>query len=202
MAVFSKPIMIHQKHIDYLSKVDNTLKSIIENNTIPKISKSNDYVLDLYKYIIFQQISTKAGNSIYNRFLDYYNANKNNISAWNEQEWKHIGLSNQKKNYIENIFRLKNEIYDLKQVNDVRKIYKQLIQIKGVGNWTIDMFLIFSKNNLDIFPEGDLALINVIKKEYQVDCNDKIKEIANQWSPYKTIATLYLWESLNDDFPN
>ena len=194
--------MIHQKHIDYLSKVDNTLKSIIENNTIPRISKSNDYVLDLYKYIIFQQISTKAGNSIYNRFLEYYNANKNNISDWNEQEWKHIGLSNQKKNYIENIFRLKNEIYDLKHVNDVRKIYKQLIQIKGVGNWTIDMFLIFSKNNLDIFPEGDLALINVIKKEYQVDCNDKIKEIANQWSPYKTIATLYLWESLNDDFPN
>ena len=194
--------MIHQKHIDYLSKVDNTLKSIIENNTIPRISKSNDYVLDLYKYIIFQQISTKAGNSIYNRFLEYYNANKNNISDWNEQEWKHIGLSNQKKNYIENIFRLKNEIYDLKHVNDVRKIYKQLIQIKGVGNWTIDMFLIFSKNNLDIFPEGDLALINVIKKEYQVDCNDKIKEIANQWSPYKTIATLYLWESLNDNFPN
>ena len=202
MAVFSKPIMIHQKHIDYLSKVDNTLKSIIENNTIPRISKSNDYVLDLYKYIIFQQISTKAGNSIYNRFLKYYNVNKNNISAWNEQEWKHIGLSNQKKKYIENIFRLKNEIYDLKHVNDVRKIYKQLIQIKGVGKWTIDMFLIFSKNNLDIFPEGDLALINVIKKEYQVDCNDKIKEIANQWSPYKTIATLYLWESLNDDFPN
>ena len=194
--------MITPEHIDYLSKADKILKNIIEHNTIPKISKSNDYVLDLYKYIIFQQISTKAGNSIYNRFLEYYNGNKNNISAWNEQEWKHIGLSNQKKNYIENIFRLKNEIYDLKHVNDVRKIYKQLIQIKGVGNWTIDMFLIFSKNNLDIFPEGDLALINVIKKEYQVDCNDKIKEIANQWSPYKTIATLYLWESLNDDFPN
>ena len=87
-------------------------------------------------------------------------------------------------------------------MKDKSKIYKQLIQIKGVGKWTIDMFLIFSKNNLDIFPEGDLALINVIKKEYQVDCHDKIKEIANQWSPYKTIATLYLWESLDDDFPN
>ena len=194
--------MITQEHIDYLSKADNTLKKIIKNNTTPQISKSNDYVLDLYKYIIFQQISTKAGNSIYNRFQQYYKANKNNISSWRDQEWKNIGLSNQKKNYIENIFRLKNEIYDLKKVNDVNKIYKQLIQIKGVGNWTIDMFLIFSKNNLDIFPEGDLALINVIKKEYQVDCNDKIKEIANQWSPYKTIATLYLWESLNDDFPN
>ena len=194
--------MINQEHIDYLSEVDNTLKNIIEKNKIPHISKSKDYVLDLYKYIIFQQISTKAGNSIYSRFLKYYKANKKNISSWKEQKWKSIGLSRQKKNYIENIFMLKNNIYDLKQVNDISKIYKQLIQIKGVGNWTIDMFLIFSKNNLDIFPEGDLALINVIKKEYQVDCNDKIKEIANRWSPYKTIATLYLWESLNDDFPN
>jgi len=194
--------MINQGHIDYLSEVDNTLKNIIEKNKTPNISKSNDYVLDLYKYIIFQQISTKAGNSIYNRFLEYYKANKNNISSWKEQEWKSIGLSKQKKNYIENIFMLKNKIYNLKEVNDVSKIYKQLIQIKGVGSWTIDMFLIFSKNNLDIFPEGDLALINVIKKEYQVDCNKKIREIANRWSPYKTIATLYLWESLDDDFPN
>ena len=194
--------MITKEHIDYLSKADNTLKKIIKNNTTPKISKSNDYVLDLYKYIIFQQISTKAGNSIYNRFHQYYKANKNNISSWRDQEWKNIGLSNQKKNYIENIFRLKNEIYDLKQVNDISKIYKKLIQIKGVGNWTIDMFLIFSKNNLDIFPEGDLALINVIKKKYQVNSMDQILEIANKWSPYKTIATLYLWESLGDDFPN
>tara|TARA_B100001939_G_scaffold115483_1_gene99963 strand:+ start:237 stop:821 length:585 start_codon:yes stop_codon:yes gene_type:complete len=194
--------MINQKHIDYLSKVDNTLKKIIKQNKTPKISNSNDYVLDLYKYIIFQQISTKAGNSIYNRFIQYYNANKNDISSWSEKKWKSIGLSNQKKNYIENIFTLKNEIYDLKQVNDISKIYKKLIQIKGVGNWTIDMFLIFSKNNLDIFPEGDLALINVIKKKYQVNSMDQILEIANKWSPYKTIATLYLWESLGDDFPN
>ena len=194
--------MIHQKHIDYLSKVDNTLKSVINNNATPKISKSNDYILDLYKYIIFQQISTKAGNSIYNRFQQYYNKNKNNISSWREQQWKSIGLSMQKKNYIENIFELRNEIYDLKRERDVNKIYKQLIQIKGVGNWTIDMFLIFSKNNLDIFPEGDLALINVIKKKYQVDSMHQILEIANKWSPYKTIATLYLWESLDDDFPN
>ena len=194
--------MIKQKYVEYLSKVDAKLKKIIQNNKTPKISKSNDYVLDLYKYIIFQQISTKAGNSIYNRFLEYYCKNKNNLNSLSDQEWKRIGLSKQKKRYIKNIFKLKNEIHDLKKINDVNKIHKQLIKIKGVGNWTIDMFLIFSKNNLDIFPEGDLALINVIKKEYQVDSLDKIKEISNKWSPYKTIATLYLWESLGDDFPN
>tara|TARA_B100001175_G_C19125676_1_gene456438 strand:+ start:25 stop:609 length:585 start_codon:yes stop_codon:yes gene_type:complete len=194
--------MIKQKYIEYLSKVDAKLKKIIQKNKTPKLSKSNDYVLDLYKYIIFQQISTKAGNSIYNRFLEYYCTNKNNLNSWSDQEWKIIGLSKQKKVYIKNIFKLKNEIYDLKKINDVNKIYKQLIKIKGVGNWTIDMFLIFSKNNLDIFPEGDLALVNVIKKEYQVDSLDQIKEISYKWSPYKTIATLYLWESLGDDFPN
>jgi 3-methyladenine DNA glycosylase/8-oxoguanine DNA glycosylase len=64
------------------------------------------------------------------------------------------------------------------------------------------MFLIFSKGDLNIFPEGDLALINVIKKEYQVDSINKILKIADKWSPYKTIATLYLWESLGDEFPN
>ena len=64
------------------------------------------------------------------------------------------------------------------------------------------MFMIFSKANLNIFPEGDLALINVIKKEYKVDTLKDIRKIAEKWTPYKTIATLYLWESLDDDFPN
>ena len=157
----------------------------------------------VFIYLISVCNNNKKIFSVFSSLGEMYGkANKKNISSWKEQEWKSIGLSKQKKKYIENIFRLKNEIYDLKKVNDVNKIYKQLIQIKGIGNWTIDMFLIFSKNNLNIFPEGDLALINVIKKEYQVDCNDKIKEIANRWSPYKTIATLYFWESLDDDFPN
>jgi len=61
--------MITKNHISYLSKSDSILKKIIKDNNIPKISKSEDYILDLYKYIIFQQISTKAGNSIFNRFL-------------------------------------------------------------------------------------------------------------------------------------
>ena len=64
------------------------------------------------------------------------------------------------------------------------------------------MFMIFSKGHKNIFPEGDLALINVIKKKYHVNSMDQIRKIADKWSPYKTIATLYLWESLDDDFPN
>jgi 3-methyladenine DNA glycosylase/8-oxoguanine DNA glycosylase len=194
--------MIIKSHISFLSKSDNILKKLIKENKIPQISESEDYVLDLYKYIIFQQISTKAGNSIFNRFLEYYQKNKENITVWTEEDCKNIGLSHQKKKYIENIFSNRSEIYGLKKSNDINEIREKLIQIKGVGNWTIDMFLIFSKGNLDIFPEGDLALVNVIKDLYNVKSMDKIREIASKWTPFKTIATLYLWESLDDDFPN
>jgi 3-methyladenine DNA glycosylase/8-oxoguanine DNA glycosylase len=194
--------MITKSHISFLSKSDSILKRVIQENQVPQISQSEDYVLDLYKYIIFQQISTKAGNSIYNRFVKYYKNNKESITKWNQQDIKNIGLSHQKKNYIENIFKNRNEIYSLKNINDINVIREKLIKIKGVGKWTIDMFLIFSKGDFNIFPEGDLALINVIKKEYQVDSIDQILKIADKWSPYKTIATLYLWESLGDEFPN
>ena len=106
---------------------------------------------------------------------------------------------------ITNIFERKPKdkiIQILEKSNDINNIRDQLIKIKGIGNWTIDMFLIFSKGYLDIFPEGDLALINVIKNKYQVDSMKEILEISKKWSPYKTVATLYLWESLDDDFPN
>ena len=194
--------MINKNHITFLSKKDKILKKIIEQNKKPQISKSKDYVLDLCKYIIFQQISTKAGISIFNRFINYYNSNKNNIPGWNQDEWKKIGISNRKKTYIENVFYNQKQICSLKKTNDPSLIRDELIKIKGIGNWTIDMFLIFSKNNLDIFPDGDLALINVIKTKYHVESIEQIIEIANKWSPYKTIAALYLWESLGDDFPN
>jgi len=195
-------MMITKSHISFLSKSDSILKRVIQENKVPQISQSEDYVLDLYKYIIFQQISTKAGNSIYNRFVKYYKNNKENITKWNQQDSKNIGLSHQKKNYIENIFKNRSEIYSLKNINDINEIREKLIKIKGIGNWTIDMFLIFSKADLNIFPEGDLALINIIKKEYKVDSIDQILKIADKWSPYKTIATLYLWECLGDEFPN
>ena len=89
--------MIKKEHISHLSKVDKVLANVINKHNAPKISESKDLVLDLYKYIIFQQISTKAGNSIFNRFFDYYKKNQNSISSWTELEWKSIGLSNQKK---------------------------------------------------------------------------------------------------------
>lgn len=195
-------MQIKKAYLNHLSKIDKVQKRLIKKYDTPLLSKSEDFIFDLCKYIIFQQISTKAGNSIYKRFTEFYHLNKNNLVSWNENDCKKIGLSKQKKNYIENIFNEKNSINELCDCTDQSIIRNKLIKIKGIGNWTIDMFMIFTKTDLNIFPEGDLALINAIKKEYQVNTIEEIRSISEKWAPYKTIATLYLWQSLEDDFPN
>lgn len=195
-------MQIKKAYLNHLSKIDKVQKRLIKKYDTPLLSKSEDFIFDLCKYIIFQQISTKAGNSIYKRFTEFYHLNKNNLVSWNENDCKKIGLSKQKKNYIENIFNEKNSINELCDCTDQSIIRNKLIKIKGIGNWTIDMFMIFTKTDLNIFPEGDLALINAIKKEYQVNTIEEIRSISEKWAPYKTIATLYLWQSLEDNFPN
>ena len=198
-------MVIKAEYLDTLSANDPILKQLISSYPIPTLRKSDNFLRDLIKYIIFQQISTKAGNTIYNRFLEFHSFNKPNSEfKWEEKDWKKIGLSHQKKSYIENLFDKNNleMINKLSFINDSKEIRNLLISLKGIGPWTIDMFLIFSKHDLNIFPKGDLAVINVIKSLYGVDNMNDIESIAKKWHPYQSIATLYLWESLEDDFPN
>jgi len=198
-------MVIKAEYLDTLSANDPILKQLISSYPIPTFRKSDNFLHDLIKYIIFQQISTKAGNTIYNRFLEFHSFKEQNSEfKWEEKDWKKIGLSHQKKSYIENLFDKNNleMINKLSFINDSKEIRNLLISLKGIGPWTIDMFLIFSKHDLNIFPKGDLAVINVIKSLYGVDNMNDIESIAKKWHPYQSIATLYLWESLDDDFPS
>jgi 3-methyladenine DNA glycosylase/8-oxoguanine DNA glycosylase len=198
-------MVIKEEYLDTLSAKDPILKQLISSYPIPTFRKSDNFLHDLIKYIIFQQISTKAGNTIYNRFLEFHSFKEQNSEfKWEEKDWKKIGLSHQKKSYIENLFDTNNleMINSLSCINDSKDIRNLLISLKGIGPWTIDMFLIFSKHDLNIFPKGDLAVINVIKSLYGVDSINDIESIAEKWHPYQSIATLYLWESLDDDFPS
>ena len=198
-------MVIKEEYLDTLSAKDPILKQLISSYPIPTFRKSDNFLHDLIKYIIFQQISTKAGNTIYNRFLEFHSFKEQNSEfKWEEKDWKKIGLSHQKKSYIENLFDTNNleMINSLSCINDSKEIRNLLISLKGIGPWTIDMFLIFSKHDLNVFPKGDLAVINVIKSLYGVDNINDIESIAKKWHPYQSIATLYLWESLDDDFPS
>ena len=83
---------------------------------------------------------------------------------------------------------------------DVELIRKNLVEIKGIGNWTVDMFLLFTHGSSNIFPSGDLGFIKAISKHYKMDLplsEKKLLKLYQKWSPYSSIATWYLWRSLD-----
>lgn len=160
---------------------------------------SDDYALSISNLIIEQQISFKAAITIKKRFqrvvenLDY-----NQIINLKNDEIQKIGLSFRKVEYIKNTYKffLKNSI-KFENLNN-EEIINELTKIKGIGEWTVQMFLIFNFFRQDIFSKKDLALINSIKKNYFFEDlpPKKLDYLINQWKPFNSIASLLLWESV------
>ena len=188
----------------YLSKKDKVLKSIIKNYDEEYLSINNNYFHSLINSIIGQQISVKAASSIKNKFF-LLNNNITPIFIKNTKvnKLKKIGLSKQKISYIKNIsiFFIENKKF-IKNISnfDEKIIRDELINIKGVGPWTIDMFLMFSLGKPNIFPIGDLGLLKSISLSYKKKIplsENFLNNLYEKWSPYSTIATWYMWRSLD-----
>ena len=192
------------KGCKYLSKKDKILKSLINNYPYKCISLNKNHFHCLINSIIGQQISVSAANSINKKFFSLKKTiTPKNINELNNLCLKNIGLSKQKILYIKNLsgFFLDNKIF-FKKIDSLNDeiIKKTLLEIKGVGPWTVDMFLIFSLGRLDIFPRGDLGFLKAISISYKkkFPLSDKfLDKLNNKWSPYSSIATLYLWRSLD-----
>ena len=188
----------------YLSNKDKVLKKIILQFPKEHMTINTNHYHSLINSIIGQQISVNAASSIKNKFFSLDdNITPTKIIKINNRLIKKCGLSKQKTEYINNIsiFFLKNKKF-IKQIHnyDDEFIRNKLIQIKGVGNWTIDMFLIFSLGFNNIFPEGDLGFLKAISKAYNKNSpldRDFLNKLKKRWSPYNSLATWYLWRSLD-----
>jgi len=192
------------KGIIYLSNKDKVLKKII--NQFPKqslILNDNSFHA-LINSIIGQQISVSAANSMKKKlFALKKNITPRTIKNIKKIDLKKCGLSKQKILYINNIadFFVENKkfIYEIDKSED-QYIREKLIEIKGIGNWTVDMFLIFTHGSSNIFPTGDLGFIKAISKHYKKDLpldDNFLSTLLKRWSPYSSIATWYLWRSLD-----
>lgn len=188
----------------YLSNKDSVLKSIINKFPNEYLNLNSNCYHSLINSIIGQQISVSAASAIKNRFFDLDKDIKpKKVLKIEEYLLKNCGLSKQKILYIYNIsnFFLDNNNFFMNISNeDDLTIKKKLISIKGVGNWTADMFLIFSVGSSNIFPTGDLGFIKAISKSYkkQLPLNENyLNKLKKKWSPYSSIATWYLWRSLD-----
>ena len=188
----------------YLSKKDRVLKSIISTYQNEYLSINKNYFHCLLNSIIGQQISVSAANSIKRKFFSLKkNINPISISTIKTKSLREVGLSRQKILYINNIseFFIQNKKF-IKNINKFSEVEtrEKLISIKGVGEWTTDMFLIFGLGKSNIFPKGDLGFLKAISINYKKNLpltNNYLNLLFNKWTPYNTLATWYLWRSLD-----
>lgn len=193
--------------VKHLSRNDKVLSTIIKNIGIINLTRQKKYFNLLLGSIISQQLSTYAAASIQKRFLGFF---KNDpqpefILQTDHLVLRSLGLSNAKVTYVKDLSQkfLSGEV----KLNGFAKmsdddIIAELTKVKGIGVWTSHMFLIFTLGRLNILPFGDLGIRKSIMVNYRLKKlpdEKKIKLIAknNNWHPYCSIASLYLWRSLD-----
>jgi DNA-3-methyladenine glycosylase II len=197
-----------EKGIKHLSVHDALLAGVIERHPSPTFRPHTDYYRELVESIISQQLSVKAAATIYERFVALFGhvPEPHEILARDDPELRSAGLSGQKTRYMKDLAEkvVSGEIrFDhLDQLSN-DEIVAELTAVKGVGEWTVHMFLMFCMGRLDILPVGDLGIKNAIHRLYSLDTpptHETMLEIANvyNWHPYESIASWYLWQSLNN----
>ena len=162
---------------------------------------NSNFPLAIAYLIIEQQISFKAAITVKKRFAKIVDKkSKSEIMNMSNTDLQSIGISFRKAEYIKNVFRFfKNKSIDFDKMS-AQEVIDCLVAIKGVGEWTAQMFLIFNLFRQDIFSPKDLALINSIKKNYLMESVGKveIEKLTKKWAPYNSIACLLLWESVEN----
>lgn len=192
-------------HISANDKYLNTIIAVSESAQRGLIPKKN-YYRALLRSIIGQQLSVKAAASINRKFLNYFKnkPDPEKILKTDDTILRNLGLSNAKVKYVKDLSSkiLKNEVKlnRLCKKND-EEIIAELTQVKGIGVWTVHMFLIFTLGRLNILPATDLGVRKAIKNIYGLRKLPDEKKVfliskKNGWSPYNSIASWYLWRSL------
>jgi DNA-3-methyladenine glycosylase II len=193
--------------VKYLSQSDLRLGEVIGTVGKYSIKLRKDPFQSLVESIIYQQLAGSAASTIYGRFIKYYNNSpplpEQILSTPDAVLKSSIGLSNKKIEYIKDLSaRITDRKLDLVKLCEMtdEEIIAQLIQVKGIGRWTAEMFLIFCLGRLDVLPVTDLGIRKAMQKIYALPALPKPSEmlaISQPWRPYRSVATWYLWKSVS-----
>lgn len=192
------------QEINHLKKQDEKLKVVIEQIGFINREVIPDLFTALISSILSQQISSKAFSTIWNRFNDKFAPlSPSNIGKCEIEDIQKIGTSFRKAQYIyELALNIVNKNLDLDLISklDDEEIIKELIKIKGIGRWTAQMLLIFSLQRPNVISYDDLAIIRGLKIIYGEEhiSKEKFKEFENRFSPYNSVASLYIWAVAGD----
>lgn len=206
--VLEKQVM--EDGINYLSSLDKNLSKFLKQFDVPVLPIEKDYFWSLTRSVIYQQISVKAAKKISDRYLKLFNKGSKmspiDVIKIDIEKIQNVGISRQKSGYIKNIANAFDEGLidetELHKLSD-KEIIDQLVKIKGVGRWTAEMFLIFTLRRPDVFPVTDLGVQKGFQIYYDLDelpSIDMMNEKSENWKPYRTIMSLYLWFAVEGPF--
>ena len=195
-------------YVAHLTK-DKKLARIIKE-PLPPLKLHKNIPLRLMASIMSQQLSTKVAQVIFKRFLELYNGKEpkaQQVIDMPHETLRGIGLSNAKAIYVKNVaaFCIEHKVTDTKLLALTNEeIIELLIQIKGVGRWTVEMLLMFTLGREDVFAPDDLGIQQGMVGMYNLNITDKkllrekMMKIAAKWSPYRTYACLHVWKWKDD----
>ena len=186
-----------QEAFNYLSEKDSIFKAIIEQYGIPVVPQRPQGFETLVLLILEQQVSIDSAKAT---FLKIKANQKNLVPEFllyiSDEDYRFFGVSRQKTSYIKALAAavLEKEL-DLESLptKTPQQVRDELIKIKGVGNWTIDVYLMFCLQEPDLLPLGDIAVVNTIKELLDIHDKDVMEKYAEKWSPYRSFATYLLW---------
>jgi DNA-3-methyladenine glycosylase II len=189
----------------HLARRDKVLRKLIAACPAADLVSRGDAFQTLARSIVGQQISVKAAQSIWGRFAALAGEVKPaNVVALSDESLRAVGFSGQKVSYVKDLARRfhAGEVKPRRWSRmDDEAIIQELVEVKGIGRWTVEMFLIFHMRRPDVLPVDDLGLRRAMERAYnkgEVLTKDEMRAIGKRWSPYSSVATWYLWRSLDN----
>lgn len=188
-----------------LMEVDFKIKEIIDKYEYPSLTTRDDMFFTLIRSIVGQQISVKAADTVWEKLVDKAQEIRPEIIfGMDKIEMRNCGLSERKVEYMKSASEKWINGYDEIDWNNLSNemVINKLIEIRGIGIWTAEMILIFTLMRPDVFPMGDIGAIRALEKIYNKGermTKKEIEEVAITWKPWRTIATWYLWRSIDPE---
>jgi DNA-3-methyladenine glycosylase II len=194
-----------KKAITHLKQADPVLAGIIERVGPCRMTYTEPVFESLARSIVYQQLSGKAAATIFGRLVSAVGGEPltpKKVLRLSFEDMRSFGLSKQKAAYVRDLAEktaAREVVFEKFESMTDKEILAALTQVKGIGVWTVQMFLMFSLRRPDVLPCGDLGIRNAVQKAYGMDgpvTTSQIEEIGGSWKPYCTIASWYLWRSL------
>lgn len=185
-----------EKAISFLVEKDAVFKNLQQQYGTFFIPSRPSGFVTLCKLILEQQVSIDSAKACFLKIENILGeVSPETISKCADEDLKSCGVSRQKIGYLKTLSVAVSKDLDLESFSSksADEVRKELIQIKGIGHWTIDVYLMFALQSPDIIPFGDIAVVNTIKELYNVHTKEEMIALSENWKPYRTMATFMLW---------